>query len=669
MNALIDGLNTPLPLFQKIQADDVLPALEQVMQQQRQHLDALLQQDAPSWSSLMEPLEAMDNDLARIWGPVTHLNAVCDSEALRQTYQQGVQKVSAWHTDMAQNKALFQAIKSVATAQGDDLSLEQQALLQQQMRDFRLSGSELEGEDKERFKAIRQRLSELTTLFEQHVLDATRAFRLHLTDEQDLAGLPASVRDAAAQRAASEGNEGWLFTLDMPSYLPLMQYADKQELREQAYRAYVTRASFGDYDNTAVMDELLALRHELAQLLSFACFADYSLATKMADSTDEVFTFLHDLAASARPVAEQEWQELQQFAADVLGLDKVQAWDVPYVSEKLRVHTYDVSQEVLKPYFPEQQVLSGLFSLVNKMYGIEIRQADAEVWHPDARYYDVCDANGDKLAGFYLDPYARAHKRGGAWMDECVCRWLKPDGVLQHPVAYLVCNFDAPVGDKPALWTHDEVMTLFHEFGHGLHHMLTNVDTRGVSGIQGVPWDAVELPSQLMENFCWEREVLDLFARHYETGERIPEEMFQRMIAAKNFQSGLHMLRQLEFSMFDLRIHSHDGVVDVQKTLDAVRQEVSVVPATAFNRFQHGFSHIFAGGYGAGYYSYKWAEVLSADVYAAFEEEGVLNADTAQRFLQCLLSIGGSRALMDGFVAFRGRKPNVQALLRHSGLA
>jgi len=671
MNPLLASIDAPLPLFDKILPEHVLPALDHVLEKQRERIQKLVKQKNPNWDTLIIPLEEMDEGLSRVWGPVSHLNSVCDSEELRKVYQQGVQKTSEWHTELAQNEALYAGLKYVEQHQSDSLNNEQKELLTQSIRDFRLSGAELAGEAKQRLKKIRLRLSELTTTFEQHVLDATHAFTLFITDEDDLAGLPESARDAAAQRAKKDNQEGWLFTLDIPSYLPMMQYSEKAELREKMYRAYCTRATADDLDNSPVIGELLSLRQEIAALLGFEHYGDYSIATKMASNGDEVTTFLRELAAKSRPMAEQEVQELHSFAKQHLGIDHLQAWDIPFASEKLRMHTYAISQEELKPYFPEANVVFGMFALVEKMYGIHIREADTKLWHENAKYFEVFNAADKQIAAFYLDPYARAHKRGGAWMDECVVRWQKPDGNLQLPVAYLVCNFDAPIGDKPALWTHDEVMTLFHEFGHGLHHMLTEVNTRGVSGINGVPWDAVELPSQFMENFCWERKVLDLFAKHYKTGETIPEDMFQRMTAAKNFQSGMHMLRQIEFSLFDFLLHSEyqpNGKQSVQDLLNQVRNEVAVLIPPAFNKFQNSFSHIFAGGYAAGYYSYKWAEVLSADVYAAFEEEGIGNADTAGRFRKEILSIGGSRDIMDGFVAFRGRKPNVNALLRHSGI-
>ncbi len=671
MNPLLASIDTPLPLFDEILPEHVLPALDHVLQQQRKSLQTLTAQEKPSWDTFMLPLENMDEELSRVWGPVSHLNAVCDSEDLRTVYQQGVQKNAEWHTELAQNEALYAGLKYIENNESDSLNHEQKELLRQSLRDFKLSGAELAGDAKQRFKEIRLRLSELTTTFEQHVLDATRAFTLHITDANDLAGLPESARDAAAQRASEDDKKGWLFTLDIPSYLPMMQYSEKPELREKMYRAYCTRATLADLDNSPVIDELLSLRQEIAQLLDFSHYGEYSIATKMASSSKEITEFLRELAAKSRPMAKQEVQELREFAKEHLGINHLQAWDIPFASEKLRVHTYAISQEELKPYFPEANVLSGMFALVEKIYGIHIQEAKAKLWHTDAKYFKVFDASNEQIAGFYLDPYARTHKRGGAWMDECVVRWKKNDGDLQLPVAYLVCNFDGPIGDKPALWTHDEVMTLFHEFGHGLHHMLTEVKTRGVSGINGVPWDAVELPSQFMENFCWEREVLDLFAKHYETGDTIPKDLFERMTAAKNFQSGMQMLRQIEFSLFDFLLHSEyqpNGEQSVQSLLDQVRQEIAVMIPPAFNKFQNSFSHIFAGGYAAGYYSYKWAEVLSADAYAAFEEEGIINATTASRFRKEVLSIGGSKDIMDGFITFRGRKPNVDALLRHSGI-
>ena len=673
-NPLLQSLNTELPQFDNMEPKHVLPALNHILESNQKSLERLTVVENPTWDNFMAQLERLDEQLQRVWGPVTHLNAVKNSDELRPIYQESVQKVSAYHADLAQNEALYAAIKQVRSDKSfAALNDEQKQVVEHALRDFRLSGAELKGADKERYKAIQMRLSELATTFEQHVLDATRAFELHITEETDLAGLPDSIRDGAAQRATESDKyeSGWLFTLDIPSYLPFMQYAESRVLRERIYSAYVTRASEGELDNAPVIDETLKLRREAAALIGFDDYGSYSLATKMAENTDEVVNFLRELAQKSRKVAESEVAELETFAKANLGIDELQAWDVPFASEKLRLHTYAISDEELKPYFPEQKVLNGMFALVERLYSIEIREEPAPKWHKNVRFFDIYDKNSEKIAGFYLDPYARAHKRGGARMDECTVRFHKEDGTLQLPVAYLVCNFDAPVGDKPALWTHNEVLTLFHEFGHGLHHMLTQVNTRSVSGINGVPWDGVELPSQFMENFCWEREVVDLFARHFETDEPLPDVLFGKMLAAKNFQSSMQMLRQIEFALFDMLLHTEflpEGDRSVQQLLDEVRSEVAVFTPPSFNKFQNSFSHIFAGGYGAGYYSYKWAEVLSADAYAAFEEEGITNPATATRFRESILAIGGSRDLMEGFEAFRGRKPSVDALLRHSGI-
>ncbi|ATX81099.1 oligopeptidase A [Mariprofundus ferrinatatus] len=673
-NPILKGITAELPLFDQIRPEHVLPAIDAELTRARETVARLTEIAAPDWDSLMMPLEEIEERLSRVWGPVGHLNAVCDSEELRPIYQQGVAKMTEWSSELGQNEALYSAIRKVR--ERDDFSLlseERRQVIEHALRDFKLSGAELEGEDREQFKAIQIRLSELSTTFEQHVMDATRAFELHITDKADVAGLPESVLAAAAQRAEQAGKQGgWLITLDAPSYIPFMQYAENRALRETMYREYVTRASSGKLDNSPVIDEILRLRAEAAELLGFSHYAAKSLASKMAADVDAVTGFLRELAEKSRPAAENDMAELKAFAAGELGLKGLHAWDIAYASEKLRLKKYAISQEELKPYFPEKSVVAGMFGLVEKLYGLSIREReDVPKWHKDVRFFELFDGQNEKIAAFYLDPYARAHKRGGAWMDECIVRWRKADGSLQLPVAYLVCNFDAPVGSRPALWTHDEVTTLFHEFGHGLHHMLTTVSELGVSGIRGVPWDAVELPSQFMENFCWERQVVDLFAHHFETGEGLPDAMFNKMLAAKNFQSAMMMLRQIEFALFDVLLHSEyePEKGSVQTLLDRVRGEVAVLIPPAFNKFQNGFSHIFAGGYAAGYYSYKWAEVLSADVYATFEEEGILNSDTAARLRRELLSIGGSREIMDAFAAFRGRKPSVDALLRHSGLA
>ncbi len=672
-NPLLDSTETSLPAFADIRPEHILPALEKVLSDNRAGIEMLLGQEKPDWSSLMAPLEAMEERLHRIWGPAGHLNAVCDSDKLRPVYQEGLAKFSAYQTELAQNEELYSCIRRLRDSDTfANLAGEQRQAINHALRDFRLCGAELAADDKQRFKEIRIRLAELGTAFEQHLLDDTLAFKLNITVEADLTGLPPSIRQAAARRATDEGKQGWLFTLDAPSYIPFIQYAENRTLRQQMYTAYVTRASEGARDNTPIIKEILLLRDESAKLLGFENYGACSLATKTASETGEVISFLRELVGKSRPFAEREVAELRAFAAEALGLKQLEAWDVAFASERLRQEKFDFSQEDLKPYFPEGQVLNGLFETAHKLYNLTIRErTGVPVWHRDVRFFDIMDRQGNPVAGFYLDAYARPHKRGGAWMDDCIIRWRRPDGELQLPVAYLVCNFAAPAGDDPALWTFDEVRTLFHEFGHGLHHMLTQVETLNVSGIRGVPWDAVELPSQFMENFCWEREVLNSFARHYQTGEMIPAGLYEKVYAAKNFQAGMQMLRQIEFALFDFLLHTGfdpAGNKSVQGLLDDVRTEVAVIIPPAFNTFQNSFSHIFAGGYAAGYYSYKWAEVLSADAYAAFEEAGVFDPETAQAFHDNILSVGGSRDIMAAFRRFRGREPSVNALLKHSGL-
>jgi len=662
-----------LPRFGAIKPEHLLPALKPTLEALRAQLKRLQQEEHPTWESVMVPLSQMDEQLSRVWGPVGHLNAVCDSDAMREVYPQGVKLLTEWGSEISQSRALYAVVKAVLDqSEMEGLDAVQCQALHHAVRDFRLSGVALDDEDQAELRAIRLRLSALTTDFEKHVLDATRAFSLLVTDADDLRGLPQPLQDAAAERASDAGNaSGWLFTLDIPSYLPFMQYGENRDLRAQLYRAFVTRASSDTLDNAPLIDEILHLRNALAKLLGFDHYADYSLASKMADTVDEVVTFLRDLAREARPSAEREWAELQQFACDELNLPHLEAWDIPFASERLRQQRYRIDPQQLRPWFPQRKVLQGLFDVAKRLYGVTIRVSEAPVWHEDVRFYDVMDSKGDKIAGFWLDPYARAHKRGGAWMNECTVRWIQPDGVLQLPVAYLVCNFDRPIGDQPALWTHDEVVTLFHEFGHGLHHMLTQVDIRPVSGINGVPWDAVELPSQFMENYCWQQESLALISGHVDDGSPLPEAYRQRLLAAKNFQSGLQTLRQVEFALFDVRLHSTFDVESSQtvaELLDQVRDEVAVIKPPSFNRFECSFSHIFAGGYAAGYYSYKWAELLAADAFAAFEEAGVFDSTTAARFRKELLSVGGSCDMMEAFVAFRGSKPAISSLLRHSGL-
>jgi len=668
-----------LPAFSKIQPKHVESALNQVLEQAKQLVDNLLIDiEQPTWETLVMPMEALDAAIDKVWSPVSHLNSVMNSDELRVVYNACLPKLSQFGTELGQNADLYKAYKTLADSSVyTSLDVAQKKVIDNALRDFRLSGVELSKEDRQRFKTISQSLTELTAKFEENLLDATHAWKKHITDETLLAGLPESTQAMAAQFAKREELEGWLFTLDFPSYMPVMSYADDREFREEMYTAFATKASdqgpnAGKWDNTKVMTEILKLRHELAILIGFSSHAERSLATKMAQSPQHVLDFLNDLATRSKSIAEKEFKELKAFAKEIADMDTLEAWDVTYFAEKLRQQRYSISQEELKPYFPEDKVVTGLFLVVNRLYGLDIKERhDIDVWHKDVRFFDIFDANGELRGQFYLDLYARNHKRGGAWMDECLVRRQTDDGI-QTPVAFLTCNFSEPVGDKPALFTHDEVTTLFHEFGHGLHHMLTKIHHAGVSGINCVAWDAVELPSQFMENWAWEKEALDLISGHYETGGVLPDDLFNKMIAARNFQSAMVMVRQLEFSIFDFRLHleykpEQDNQVD--KILAEVREQVAVVKPPEFNRFAHSFSHIFAGGYAAGYYSYKWAEVLSADAFSKFEEKGIFDRETGIAFLESILEQGGSREPMELFIEFRGREPEIDALLRHSGIA
>jgi oligopeptidase A len=668
-----------LPAFSKILPEHVEPALNTVLQQAKQTvIDLLATMETPSWQSLIIPIEELDASIHQVWSPVSHLNSVMNSDELRVAYNACLPKLSEFSTELGQNEALYKAYKTLAESeQYSTLDVAQKKVIDNAVRDFRLSGVELSQADRDEFKALSQSLTELTAKFEENVMDATHAWKKLITDETLLTGLPDSAKAMAAQMAEREEKVGWLFTLDFPSYLPVMTYADNRELREEMYTAFATRASdqgpdAGKWDNTAVIDEILSLRHQLANLIGFDNHAQRSLATKMAQSPQQVLDFLNDLAARSKPIAIKEIADLRAFAKETAGMADLAAWDMTYFAEKCRQQRYAISQEEVKPYFPESKVVSGLFAVVNRLYGLTISERhDVDVWHPSVRFFDIFDADGALRGQFYLDLYARNHKRGGAWMDECLVHRQTTVG-LQTPVAYLTCNFSEPVGDKPALFSHDEVTTLFHEFGHGLHHMLTKIHYAGVSGINGVPWDAVELPSQFMENWCWEREALDLISGHYETSEPLPDALFEKMIAARNFQSAMMMLRQLEFSLFDFRLYLEydpEQTHQADTVLAQVREQVSVVTPPAFNRFAQSFSHIFAGGYAAGYYSYKWAEVLSADAFSKFEENGIFDRATGTAFLQAILEQGGSREPMDLFVEFRGREPEIDALLRHSGIA
>jgi oligopeptidase A len=667
-----------LPPFEAIQPEHIVPAIEQRIRDCKTTIAEVIDKGDFTWNGLVEPLEQVDDLLERSWSPVSHLNAVVSSKELREAHDQCLPLLSEYATFVGQHEGLYLAFKWLKeSAEFNQLTEAQRKVITDTLRDFELSGIALPEDKKQRYAEIQTKLSELSSQFSNHLLDATDSWYYLVTDESELAGLPESAIAAAQAAAAEHDQQGWRFGLDFPSYLPVMTYADNSEFRRTMYEAFTTRASdqgpqAGEFDNSQIMSETLALRHELAVLLGFKNYADLSLATKMAESTSQVEQFLQDLAQRSLPQARADYQEVLDFARDHYQVNELEAWDVAYYSEKLKQQRYAISDEQLRPYFPENQVVKGLFSVVQTLFGIRIEEQDnVAAWHPNVRYFVITDNNGDVRGSFFLDLYARSGKRGGAWMAECAVRRITANHTLQLPVAYLTCNFNKPVGDKPALFTHDEVLTLFHEFGHGLHHMLTKVDVAGVSGINGVAWDAVELPSQFLENWCWEPEALAMISGHYETGEPLPQQLLDNMLAARNFQSAMQMVRQLEFSLFDLRIHrDYDPAQGdtIQAILDSVRDEVAVRKPPAYNRFQHSFGHIFAGGYAAGYYSYKWAEVLSADAYSRFEDEGIFNRETGQDFLRAILERGGSREAMALFKEFRGREPQVDALLRHSGI-
>jgi oligopeptidase A len=669
-----------LPPFAEIKPEHVVPAIEKLLADNRNTTEALVEraeQEPPTWESFAAPLEALNDKLSRAWSPVSHLNGTMNSPALREAYQACLGQLSDYSTWLGQHEGLFrawQALKEgLAWAELDEA---QRRCVDNTLRDFRLAGVDLPAEQKRRYGEIKARMSELANTFSNQLLDATQAWHKDIGDKERLAGLPPSALATLAANAEAKGAKGYRITLDFPSFYPVLTFADDRELRREVYTAFVTRASdqgpnAGEYDNAPIIEETLRLRRELAELLGFASYADLSLATKMAESPRQVLDFLEDLARRAVPQAREEFAELEAYARDTLGMNELAPWDIGYASEKLREARHAISQEQLRPYFPAPRVVDGLFQVVERLYGVTFEEdAEAPRYHPEVRYFRIVE-HGEPIAGFYLDLYAREGKRGGAWMDECRVRRSREDGGLQLPVAYLTCNFTRPVGNAPALLTHDEVTTLFHEFGHGLHHMLTRQTVADVSGINGVAWDAVELPSQFMENYCWEREGLDLIAGHVDSGEPLPAELLERLQAAKNFQSAMGLVRQLEFSLFDLRLHHEltaPSAADVQALLDSVRDAVSVVPRADFNRFQNGFSHIFAGGYAAGYYSYKWAEVLSADAWSAFEEAGIFDPETGRRFRSEILEQGGARDAAALFRAFRGREPSVEPLLRHNGI-
>ena len=677
MNPLLDF--SGLPRFSELKPDHVSAAVDQLLAEGRTVVARVSGAEVPAtWGAFVRPLEDSTERLSRAWGQVEHLHAVLDSPELRAAYNDSLPKITQFWTELGQNQQLFDKYRALKdSAQFAARVPARRKLVENALRDFRLGGAELPAELKPRYAAIQDELASLSAKFSENVLDATNAYSIVLEDEKRIAGIPSDAIQTAREAAEKDGKAGWKFTLHMPSYLPVMQYADDRALRETLYRANATRASeFGnpDWDNTGLIARILTLRKEDAALLGYENFAEVSLVPKMAQAPGQVLDFLHDLAVRARPFAERDLTQLKDYAERELGLATLEAWDMVYASERLRAERYSFSDQEVKQYFPETQVVPGMFKLVETLYGVRIAESSAPTWHADVRFFDIRNAAGELIGQFYLDLYARETKRGGAWMDGAITRRRK-DCAIQTPVAYLNCNFSGPVGAKPALFTHDDVITLFHEFGHGLHHLLTSIEDLGVSGINGVEWDAVELPSQFMENFCWEWEVLEHLTKHVDGGEPLPRTLFEKMLAAKNFQSGLGMLRQIEFSLFDMHLH-YDFVPDAgrsaQDVLDKVRQDIAIVVPPAYNRFPNNFSHIFAGGYAAGYYSYKWAEVLSADAFSAFEEtrmeRGVLDSATGARFRDEVLAVGGSRPAAESFRAFRGRDPQVDALLRHNGM-
>lgn len=672
MNPLLDF--TGLPRYSSFEVADITPAVDQLLQENTDLIAGLLtSQQLPSWSTFVQPMVDANERLGRVWGPVSHLNSVMNSPELREVYNENLPKITQFYASLGQNLALFNKFKQLNNSPGFAiLSTGQKKIIENELCDFRLGGAELAEDDKPLFLEIQEQLSQLSAKFEENLLDATNAFSLIIDDALELSGIPEDVKQAALEEAQREGQTGWKLTLHAPCYGPVMQYADNRQLREKMYRANVTRASeYGpvELDNTSLIIDIINLRHQAAVMLGFTNYIELSLASKMAESPQQVESFLQELAHRAKPYAERDMQELRDFARTELDLSDLQMWDTSYASEKLRVARYAFSDQEVKQYFPESQVLPGLFKLIHTLYGLQVRLGHTQVWHADVKFYDILDDRGDLVGQFYLDLYAREHKRGGAWMDDALGRRRKGDAI-QTPVAYLTCNFSAPVGDKPAVFTHDEVITLFHEFGHGLHHLLTQIEDLGVSGINGVEWDAVELPSQFMENFCWEWDVLAHMTQHIDSKAPLPRRLYDKMIAAKHFQSGLQILRQVEFSLFDFRLHR--GITasshNVLELLEEIRQQVAVMFPPNYNRFPNSFSHIFAGGYAAGYYSYKWAEVLSADAYSLFEDQGILSAEIGKKFWREILAVGGSRPALESFMAFRGREPSIDALLRHNGM-
>ncbi|MCO6550489.1 MAG: oligopeptidase A [Gilliamella sp.] len=668
--------DAPLPLFPQIKPEHVLPAIQETLKNCRNTIEAVLKQNSQyTWDNLIQPIDEADEKFGRAWSPVSHLNSVKNSPELREAYEACLPLLSEYSTWVGQHKPLYQAYKQLKESeQYATLTKAQKKVVDNALRDFELSGIGLPDDKQKRYGEIVAKLSELSSKYSNNVLDATMGWSKLITDIKELSGMPESALSAAKEQAKLKDKEGWLLTLDIPSYLPVMTYCDNRDLRFELYQAYNTRASdqgpnAGKWDNTEIIKQILTLRNELALLLGFDNYANKSLATKMASSTAQVIEFLNNLATKAKPQGEKELADLKRYAYEFFGASDIKPWDIAYYSEKQKQHLYAINDEELRPYFPQQRVINGLFEVVHRIFGITAKERQGvEVWDPEVKFYDLFAANGELKGSFYLDLYAREHKRGGAWMDDCIGRMRFADGHVQKPVAYLTCNFNRPVGDKPALFTHDEVTTLFHEFGHGLHHMLTEIDTSSVSGINGVPWDAVELPSQFLENWCWQPEALAFISGHYQTGEPLSTDMLEKMLDAKNYQAALFILRQLEFGLFDFKLHTQKDP-DILNTLAEVRKQVAVVPTVEWGRFPHAFSHIFAGGYAAGYYSYLWAEVLSADAFSRFEEEGIFNAKTGNAFLDNILSQGGSDEPMTLFKNFRGREPQLEALLHHYGIS
>ncbi len=667
-----------LPKFSQLTVGNIKLNVETILKANKLLVDKLVTTDEMTWDSFVKPLSLLEDTLNKQWSPVSHLNAVKSSELLRKAYNDCLPLLSEYATEMSQNKALYQGFVTIHGSEDfTHLDISQQKTIKDALKHFKLGGVDLEGKSRKRYQILQTELSELQSSYENNLLDATQSWEQLIDDEHKLAGLPDYAKKMLEKLAQQKKNSGYRVTLDMPCYISVITYADNRELRQQIYEAYTSRASdIGitdkKFDNAIIMEKIIAKRQEKSILLGFSNYSDYSLETKMANSTEQVIEFLNDLAQRSKPAAITEVKERQQYAESLGFEGDLEPWDFTYYSEKLKQHRYKIAEEDLKPYFSDQVVITGLFKIVKELYNIKIEQIHEgiDLWHSSVRFYQIKDSENQVIGQFYLDLYVRENKRGGAWMDECINRH-HIDGKTQIPVAYLTCNLTPPISAEPALFTHDEVITLFHEFGHGLHHMLTKIDVPDVAGINGVEWDAVELPSQFMENYCWQKDALQLFAKHYKTGESLPDDLFYKMTAAKNFQTALQMLRQIEFSLFDIKLHqSHNlkHASEIQSILDQVRHEVSVVKTTSNNRFQNGFSHIFAGGYAAGYYSYKWAEVLSADAFAAFEEEGIFNKQTGKRFLNCILEKGGSRPAIESFHCFRGRDPNIDALLRHSGI-